>query len=125
MTITADSAASNGRLRASSDTQPPALRRRAAPGAGSAVWRSSAAGTRAGAADGRARSEAALSGRDARLMMLQRPLWSLLCDHYFRLEVSGLGAPAGADVTVGGRALGWGVDDGCVDAGRGVVPAFR
>jgi len=22
-------------------------------------------------------------------MMLQRPLWSLLCDHYFRLEVSG------------------------------------
>jgi hypothetical protein len=28
-------------------------------------------------------------GRDARLMMLQRPLWSLVCDRYFRLEVSG------------------------------------
>ena len=92
MTIAADSAASNGRLRASSDTQPPALTPPLvvplqAPGARSGAR--APAGTRAGAADGRAKSEAALRGPDARLMMLQRPLWSLLCDHYFRLEVSG------------------------------------
>jgi 1-acyl-sn-glycerol-3-phosphate acyltransferase len=89
MTIAADSAASNGRLRASSDTQPPALTPPLvvplpAPGARSGAR--APAGTQA---DGRAKSEAALRGRDARLMMLQRPLWSLLCDHYFRLEVSG------------------------------------
>jgi 1-acyl-sn-glycerol-3-phosphate acyltransferase len=34
-------------------------------------------------------SAAALRRRDARLMVLQRPVWSVLCDHYFRLEVSG------------------------------------
>jgi hypothetical protein len=92
MTITADSAVSNGRLRASGDTQPPTLTPPfvvplralgARSGARAPAW------ARAGAADGRARSEAALRGPDARLMMLQRPLWSLLCDHYFRLEVSG------------------------------------
>ena len=87
MTITADSAAGNGRLRASSSTQPPAptvpLQ---APGARSGAR---VPATRTGPAGGRAKNEAAVSGRDARLMMLQRPLWSLLCDHYFRLEVSG------------------------------------
>ena len=51
MTITADSAASNGRLRASSGTQPPALTPlRAAPGAGSTVWRSSACSDEGGRA---------------------------------------------------------------------------
>jgi hypothetical protein len=92
MTTTADSAASNGRLRGRSQTQtgelPPApVVRLQAPGARSGAR--APAGTRAGAADGRARSEDALSGRDARLMVLQRPLWGLLCDRYFRLEVSG------------------------------------
>jgi 1-acyl-sn-glycerol-3-phosphate acyltransferase len=112
MTITADSAASNGRLRASSDTQPPALTPPLvvplqAPGARSGAR--APAGSRAGAADGRARSEAALRGPDARLMTLQRPLWSLLCDHYFRLEVSGWERlPAQTSLLVGvhsGRAL--------------------
>lgn len=97
MTITADSAAGNGRLRASSGTQPAALTPPLvvplrAPGARSGAR--APAGTRPGAPDGRAEGEAELRqaelrGPDSRLMVLQRPLWSLLCDRYFRLEVSG------------------------------------
>ena len=56
---------------------------------GLALERLQGRGGGTGAADGRAKSDAARRGPDARLMMLQRPLWSLLCDHYFRLEVSG------------------------------------
>jgi hypothetical protein len=104
MTITADSTAGSAWLRASSDTQlaltPPACR--AAQGAGSRVWRSSAC-RGAGGRGGRAREERGCAeGRDARLMMLQRPLWSLLCDHYLRLEVFGWeGLPAETSLLVG------------------------
>ena len=82
MTIPADSAASNGQLRA--------------------------------------RSEAVLRGPDARLMMLQHPLASLLCDHCFRLKVSGwerllaeasllVGVPSGQALTMdaGTPVAGW------------------
>ena len=77
MTITAGSAASNGRVRASSGTRPPVVTPPVvvplqAPGARSGAR--APAATRAG---GRARSEAAPRGHDARLMMLRRPLWSL------------------------------------------------
>ena len=50
-----------------------------------------------------------MRGPDARLMVLQPPLWSLLCDHYFQLEVSGWERlPAQTSPLVGvhsGRAL--------------------
>jgi hypothetical protein len=87
MTITADGAVGSGWLRAGRDTRsaaltPPLVVPLRALGARSGAR--APAGTRAGV-----RSEALLRGRDARLMMLQRSLWSFLCDRYFRLEVSG------------------------------------
>jgi len=45
------------------------------------------AAVKAGELDGRA--DAALRGPDRRVMALQRPVWDLLCDHYFRLEIAG------------------------------------
>ena len=89
MTITADRATCNGRLRASSNTQPPALTPPLVVPLQAPRARSGARAPAATRAGGRARSEAAPRGHDARLMMLQRPQWSLLCEQDFRLEVSG------------------------------------
>ncbi len=36
-----------------------------------------------------AATQAALAGPNERLMNAQKPLWKALCDHYFRLELSG------------------------------------
>ena len=139
MTITADSAASNGRVRASSDTQPAALTPPLvvplqAPGARSGAR--ARAGSRAGAAGGRARSEPAPRGPDARLMVLQRRLWSVLSDHYFRRKrgqavLAGRrgfvrqaitsGVPIVAVATVGGHVTVFVLQRGvCGRAGRGV-----
>ena len=119
MTITADSAASNGRVRASSDTQPAALTPPLvvplqAPGARSGAR--ARAGSRAGAAGGRARSEPAPRRPDARLMVLQRRLWSVLSDHYFRRK-RGQAVLAGARVRAPGDHL-WGADRGGGDGRR-------
>ena len=95
MTITADSAASNGRLRASSDIQPPALTPPLVVPLQAPGERSGARAPTATRAHGRAKSEAALRGPDARLMMLQRractragalaiDAWTLVAEWYRR-----------------------------------------
>ena len=80
---TATRAACGERARAEASVAHVAIRKR-----GNRRARVACAGD--GRADGLGGSDDSPTGRpDRRLMAVQRPVWDLLCDHYFRLEISG------------------------------------